>query len=300
VIGTFAAVRDDAQFAIQGGGIDASKQPGKRVLFAAAERSILSLTGVKLSSDTSLGAIAIQAQDTSVVTLNGSSTVTGFGTVCRLHAEGTTLHLDEVQANGNDYVVYAEGNQSNKSTIRVTKLNATNGKQVIFVPSGEFDLSIVDSYFSSNNDGVFWNAIGSISIETSKINKNLYGVRALTTKAFTARLRNVEIAENSDVGLQLNGVLLGNYNLGTLESPGNNIFVNNGPTSTTGGNLTVTGSSSIVVYAVGNTWNDSVQGADGAGHYVASGAEHVLEVTGGSGPNYRLSVPTVARLAEIP
>lgn len=51
--------------------------------------------------------------------------------------------------------------------------------------------------------------------------------------------------------------------LGTMSSPGNNVFQNNSDVS-------VFAESSVPVNAIGNTWNPNIQGADGNGKYITT------------------------------
>lgn len=73
--------------------------------------------------------------------------------------------------------------------------------------------------------------------------------------------------------------------LGTSDSPGNNVFQNTGVGLTVESNIGVGG---IAVQAVGNTWNSSVQGADVNGKY-ATVATITGPVTAPSNGNYSVN-----------
>jgi Protein of unknown function (DUF1565) len=73
--------------------------------------------------------------------------------------------------------------------------------------------------------------------------------------------------------------------LGTSDSPGNNVFQNTGVGVTVESSIGVGG---IAVQAIGNTWNPSVQGADASGKY-ATVATIIGPVTAPANGNYSVN-----------
>jgi hypothetical protein len=107
-------------------------------------------------------------------------------------------------------------------------------------------------------------------------------------------------AANGTDAIRIDGSLSSTYDFGTVNDPGNNTILGSA-TDRTGLRLMQTGAT---VYAVGNTWTPSVQGADAAGHYAApAGAGKTLDISSpvASGINYIEAYNgTTLRLAENP
>ncbi len=95
-------------------------------------------------------------------------------------------------------------------------------------------------------------------------------------------------------GFELAGDAGSSWDFGTLAEPGDNRF------DATTTSLLLSSAASATVSAIGNTWAPNVQSADADGHYVATGAGGVLEVTSGSGQNYDDAAGATLRLAENP
>ena len=121
-------------------------------------------------------------------------------------------------------------------------------------------ISITDSNFHDND--VFGIVIGSVS------NLNIFKMRGTSVAA------GIGAASPSDA-IRIDGSLASTWDFGKVNDPGGNTILG-ATTDRTGLRLMQTGAT---VYAVGNTWKPSVQGADAAGHYSApAGSGQKLEV----------------------
>ncbi|MET0209696.1 MAG: hypothetical protein ABW220_11695, partial [Burkholderiaceae bacterium] len=135
---------------------------------------------------------------------------------------------------------------------------------------------------------------------------------AMAAKNYFLRLRNVQVVDNRSVsgpntdtafnsGVTIGGSASSGFDLGSLGTPGNNVFAGNTTGAQTSG-LNVGVAPGVTVRAVGNTWIANTQGADAAGHYVLGsgpcGASSCnLGGTSSPGPNFRVTSGTL-RLAE--
>jgi hypothetical protein len=133
--------------------------------------------------------------------------------------------------------------------------------------------------------------IGTVHIDTSSFHDD--GTRAVRFGGGSVQLtvRGTTVT-TVPTGFELDGDASSSWDFGTLADPGGNTL-----TATT--SSLVLGSSTSVT-AVGNTWTPSVQGADSAGQYAATGPSSTLEVTSGSGQNYTDDYGATLRLAENP
>lgn len=104
---------------------------------------------------------------------------------------------------------------------------------------------------------------------------------------------------NAVRGVLLNGSAAASFDLGTVSSPGNNVFSEDAGQPF---HLVANTGAMPVIFAVGNTWTASQQGADAMGRYVAVGDGGVLEFLGPtSGQNVRAAnAGTRVRVAENP
>lgn len=125
-------------------------------------------------------------------------------------------------------------------------------------------------------------------------------------KVYSAKLRNVSLTNNASLltnntniadnsGITLAGTAASSYDLGTLASPGGNVFTGNTTGSQTSG-INVRAAAGVTVHAAGNTFIAGTQGANGAGKYVLGSAPctaSICNVTSGAGANYRVTSGTL-------
>ena len=123
-------------------------------------------------------------------------------------------------------------------------------------------------------------------------------------------MRNLQVVDNksllggnsnqpSNSGITMAGSAASSFDLGTLVSPGGNVFGGNSTGNlTTGINVEV--ATGVVVSAVGNTFAPNIQQADAQGKYklgTAPCGASTCNLTTGSGTNYRVVGGTL-RLAQ--
>jgi Bacterial Ig domain len=125
-------------------------------------------------------------------------------------------------------------------------------------------------------------------------------------KAYSVKLRNVAVINNASLstgntntadnsGITLGGAAASSYDLGTLASPGGNLFTGNTTGNQTSG-INVRVAAGVTVQAAGNTFIAGVQGANGAGKYAlgsAPCAASTCSLTSGAGANYRVTSGTL-------
>lgn len=302
-VGTFGAARAQATLELTGGVLDAASEVATLGLFAAAEQGTIRLASAAVTgaSGTNHKRIGIRAQDDARVWVTNSS-MDGLGIVAAVYSDGARLTLEDVIATNSQYGVVATGSTGVGPNISIQRTRVTGSDAAVMVQSGPAKLAIVGSDFSENTAGILINGSGALDLSATKIANNQDGVRLSTSASVgSMRLRNVEISNNSRVGLSIAGNLEGTFDLGNVADPGNNVLTKNATSISNGANLVITGAPSVIVLAVGNSWDASVQGADSEGRYTVSGAGATLEVTGGVGPNYRvLTGSSRIRLAENP
>ena len=131
-----------------------------------------------------------------------------------------------------------------------------------------------------------------------------------TTKAYQVKLRTVQLIDNKSVlggnsnqpgnsGITLAGSAASSFDLGTLASPGNNLFAGNTTGSQTTG-INVEAAAGVTVSAVGNMFAPNLQQADAQGKYKLGSAPcgaASCNLTTGAGANYRVIGGTL-RLAQ--
>jgi hypothetical protein len=297
--GTFATARDDAKLEVAGGRFGATPSTATMALFAIAERAKLSLSGCDLVSNVEHEGIAFQLQDDSSASLTGTSTLSGFAMASSIETGGTALLFEDVTSSRNVYLTYVTGTSSGKADVTLRRTKASDATAAVLIKSGDVTLSVEASVFDDNTAGILSTGSGQINVVDSRLTNNDVGLRVQPPMgAYSVYIRRTEVSNNNTVGVLLGGILTGTYDLGTLASPGGNVFVDN--TSTSGANLVVAGGQAVRVSAIGNTWNASLQGAGADGRYTVSGQGASLDVSGGTGPNYITSTTATIRLAENP
>lgn len=117
-------------------------------------------------------------------------------------------------------------------------------------------ITVANSTFDSNRFGISVdpNALDLMTITGSKLTKDSVGISGAGFK-----LRGSKVTGNK-IGVELTAA---QTDLGTLASPGNNVFTGNSYTSVNAASAQIPGTTQ----AAGNTWKAGTQGADGTGHY---------------------------------
>jgi hypothetical protein len=189
--------------------------------------------------------------------------------------------------------------------------NATfdGGSLGVYVLSrGGTSLTVKNSLFRDLTDaGVLTWGGHSVSISDSQFlrcNVGVYSQNNNWEPPTSMTLRSVSIQECSESGVSLLS-RKGNqhWDLGTLESSGNNTITgNNRSRAANAANVSFNSEESFVIEAVGNTWDPNVQGANEVGRYPVDGSGAVLEMTYATGSNFVSPETNLAtlRLAQNP
>ena len=158
--------------------------------------------------------------------------------------------------------------------------NDVNGVRSEPGTASEMTLVVNGATFASNiSAGVYFEGSGSFDFTAATMTGNGSGVVSYASLPLSIKARSSTFTSNTAVGVGVTTAGTLTLDLGTAASLGKNTFTAN---TTTGLRLDVPAAQTHT--AVGNTWNASVQSADGAGHYSAG-----TDVIGpSSGANYAL------------
>jgi Protein of unknown function (DUF1565) len=156
------------------------------------------------------------------------------------------------------------GDPNRKVQAILTNTSVRNAAQAIAARS--IDLQMTDGTLSSNGFGfvgdtgawsfthVFFTATRGVGIQVLGAGVEAPGLARLT-------MRNCLVAGSDSSGIELQANAAAD--LGTTESPGNNVFDSN---RFVGLNIAGPGAPSVIT-AIGNTWRENTQGSDAQGHY---------------------------------
>jgi hypothetical protein len=204
----------------------------------------------------------------------------------KLSLAGTTFSANNIAI----LQPYGYGDASVTMLVKATDCTISDNNQGISSGYGfQIDLELVNSRLLRNRDSLFISAQGKVNVVDSEITAVENGINVTPQTKCALSVRNTKIG-GANYGVTVFCDATSTVDLGTLASPGSNTF------SAKTSNLRAVGAGPVID-AIGNTWAASVQGADIAGKYQAQGVGAVLEVTGGSGPNYNLGA-SKARLAQ--
>jgi hypothetical protein len=248
------------------------------------------------------------AGGTPVVTLVGT-TVSGFvygsgsaaigiGLFSQNGPTATVSLTDVVLAGGSMGLVVENGATATAATITGSNLAVKNNYFGGLVCFASCTLDLSGGEVSGNGTTIFALANGY----------GFYGGVWLgaSDKVYSAKLRNVAVLNNASLstgntntadnsGITLGGTAASSYDLGTLASPGGNVFTGNTTGNQTSG-IHVRVAAGVTVQAAGNTFIAGVQGANGAGKYVlgsAPCAASTCNLTSGAGANFRVTSGTL-------
>jgi Protein of unknown function (DUF1565) len=205
-----------------------------------------------------------------------------------------TLDASEIKnAKGGGICVRNGFNAGNQITLQ-NGAKLTNDVAGILSENGtesEATVVINGATIASNvSAGISWTGAGSFDIAATTFTGNASAIFTNSgTNPLTVKVRNSSLVNSTAYGVQAvaadNSLAL---DLGTVASPGGNTITGNG---TTGIRLGVPATQTH--FAVGNTWNPSIEGADAAGHYTAGTA---IVGPAATGTNYQLVNATTLTL----
>jgi Right handed beta helix region/Protein of unknown function (DUF1565) len=227
----------------------------------------------------------VHLYDDASFTLSGSSTITGAPFSC----------------------VVGDGNGgTGRPTISVIDSSLTAcGKGIGYFGNLEPTIVLDGATLSGmTSHGVHMARGGSLTVTGSTLTGN-GGFGIMTDHSLwpiDVVMRDNVLSNNTSGGVHVRCSEPSTWDLGRGNDPGGNTFTGNGLSTDYGGvrlNLSAA-ADPLIVYASGNTWIASVQGADGTGHYsVSTGTAN--DVITGAGDNYSVANDFgTLRLAETP
>lgn len=251
--------------------------------------------------------------------------VTNDGGAANIEIEGSTID-GFAYANASAAVAVLEDPpEQTEASITISNSTLSNSSFGVMVstPSsadlGFSDVDIVSNFFG----GIFCPGTCSLQMNGGTLTGN--GSYSATTgwgyyggmyfgaadKAYDIRLRDVAVHHNRNVvndgntnsdtnsGLTLVGNATSSFDLGTSADPGGNTFFGHDTGAATT-NLNVKVNGTVLVSAVGNTFDANIQGASATGTYALGTAPcsaNSCDLGAGAGANYRVTSGTL-RLAE--
>jgi hypothetical protein len=305
--GAAFAVRGDARLVVDG------------VTLKVRTRGIglLQNASVRLLNS-SLTAVAMTAAGYGVWAMND-------GGAAKIEVEGSTISGFANTNVSAAIAVLDDPPEQTHATVRVADSTLSNSSFGVFVNGPCFGELTFDAVDITNNSfgGVFCPGNCTFDMTGGSVSGNgsysdstgwgYYGGLHFggANRAYDVKLRGVTIQDNRNIvnngntnaeansGLTLAGTAASLFDLGTGADPGGNTFVGNDTGNATS-NLNVKVNPAVVVSAVGNTFDPSIQAATAAGTYALGTppcSAGSCNLTSGAGANYRVTSGTL-RLAE--
>ncbi len=304
--GAAFAVRGDARLVVDG------------VTLKLRTRGIgLQQNASVLIKNSSLTAIAMTEAGYGVWAMNN-------GGEAKIEIEGSTISGFNLSSSAAIAVLDDPPEQS-QATLQITDSTLSkNGFGVLVTPPCFAQITLDAVEITDNSfGGVFCPGNCTLNMSGGRVSGNAgyaletywsyYGglYFAGPNKAYDIKLRGVTIEDNRNLvvngntnteansGITLAGSAASVFDLGTGADPGGNTFVGNNTGNATS-NLNVKANAAVVVSAVGNTFDPSIQTASATGTYALGTAPcsaGSCNLIAGAGANYRVTSGTL-RLAE--
>jgi hypothetical protein len=309
----FASLDENANLTVSGGTIDGMTTIGNSgsAAFFVDTGSSLVLDGVTVVS----GGTPVAVDDQGSVIIQNGSVIRGFSSAAVNVFENDILQLlsgSTLEENGIGVRIQNGGGNSRVGAYvtldqGIVTNNTGNG---IESDNGAVLLSLTVNRSLIDNNGGSGITLGdsaTVTIGSTAITNNQgYGFGLAVpnntgnTYNSSVTMRGTQVTGNASAGVSISALYSSTgFDLGKLNSPGGNTFTCNNTSATPGMANLVVSSAIWSVYAVGNTWTPTVQGADAAGHYSATGAGATLDPSSGSGTNYAVTTGDI-RLAQNP
>jgi hypothetical protein len=294
----FALLSETSSIEVTGGTL---QNYGAAGIFRAADESTVMLADLEVKGgtgqllilrDASVGTV----QDT-VVATSAQGAFTQYAT-SELTVRGSDISTDETQIYPCFYQYDAK-----KLVIEDTKVHGCGTGVKGAIP---LDLQLIDSEFYDHDfGGADLDANGSRKVSIS--GTSFHGCANTAFRIGSAgtvldlKLRNTSVDVTTLANwhaIMLDGSSASTIDLGTLEEPGGNTFLQHAATLASAMRLQF---QAITIQAVGNTWTPNAQGASAQGKYTVTSGKTLIDATAANGINYiKPYTTTKIVLAQIP
>lgn len=300
--GAFALVSDSASVSVTGGVLQNYQAGG---MFRATGEAKVTLTDVAVKDGT--GRVLSLTND-AIGVVSGAEIATLAQSVFE-QADGSELSVkdsDVSLATASPYQCFVVVSTS-KLSIEGSQLHGCGTGIKGAVPA---QLSLIDSDFYDMSFGGMdldtggANPGGTVLIDGCSFHDSDYVAFRIggpaTLLDLKARSTEVDITSLANWhAIMLDGSSASTIDLGTLEEPGGNTFLQRAAALSSAMRLQF---QAVTISAVGNTWTPNAQGADASGHYVVTSGKVLEDKTAvTTGINYNKPYDTATiRLAQIP
>lgn len=293
----FALLSDTASISVSGGIL---RNYGNGGIFRGRGESIVSLSDVSFEGGT--GPV-LQLQNEAVGDLEGVQVAAASAMLfeqsndTELTVTGSDISTSVTASNC--FVV----NDGNLLEIVGSKVHGCGTGVKSLLPE---ELRLIDSEFYDHSFGgtdLSANGTRSVVIDGCEFYDSTYtGMRiGAGGTVLNLKMRNTSVDITSLANwhaLMLDGTNASSIDLGTLADPGGNTFLQRAASASSAMRLQF---QSGTIYAVGNTWTPSAQGANAQGKYAVTSGKVLEDATAANGINYvKPYTTTKIRLAEIP
>lgn len=302
----FARVREQATLSIEGGKISFSAYA-----IQVGGTANLEVHGVTFTANdnTSLAGYGVSVSEGSpTITLDEGTLFDKVAVAVDVTHAITALNIDDVtiMRGANAVSLNQETDATVVPKIDINRLNVLDNSGLGVSASGRNNLTIKNSNFTRcSAPTIMPTGTGTVLLDTVTVTDSWGGILAAGqtgSSGLAVTVRNYQATGCQYAGVFIAGYTNDTFDFGTAASPGNNVFRgNNLIASGSHANFVFQVASGGIVYAVGNTWDADVQGADADGKY-SVGAGLSLDVTSGAGVNFYVDPNNAGkmRLAESP
>lgn len=300
--GAFAILTETSSLSMTEGLLENFQAGG---LIRAEDESTVSLTDITVDGGT--GVVLTLRNEASGIVEGATIATLSASLLQQFDQSVLTVRGSDLSMKGGTPFNCVTTSAMNKLTIESSKLHDC-GTGIKGGPPAE--LTVIDTEFYNLDFGTETAAAGgavtesTILINGCNLHDIAYSALRLggATNKINVKIRDtlVDVSTFANWGaVILTGTNASEIDLGTLDDPGGNTFLQgNTTTAHTALQLNL---AALTVFAVGNTWTPHVQGADANGLYAVVAGNLLEDSTSASGRNYlKPQATTTIRLAQIP
>ncbi len=297
----FVETSGTASARIEGGavtGVTGGVASGRGV-FTARESSSIEIDAVTL---TDVPMEAVYAEGSASVVLGNGTLVQGTKTpaLAVVELQGASSFTMLNSRFENSYWAGISTIGSPTVTLDASEIRSSGSWGIIVNAPGPVTLNLTGTTVAASvNHQVELRAPTTLTVADSHLVDGTSSGLNVGPAVVSVSMRGTNVTGNGGGGIVFNASDGSVFDFGVVNDAGRNTFRANGASPGMLSYLPGT----MPIFAVGNTWTASVQGADGTGAYSAAGPGGVLEITGptGAGGNYQLvAAAGRLRLAENP